>query len=543
MSELIYRLTNHGRGQLLQLAKDKPDLWFDPNTDFGAELGNIGVTDYAEETSSTSSGLLSLPSGSHYGQRERFKMDRNAPAFCDILQDVSPEQANDGRMWEWLCHFRLHRYCYERWPGVRNDNQFEHIMLHWFIRDRDRDVYQNNTASRTFWVGTTAERIAEASGGTLTKQQVAEHLSENPVTYHNIMHWDFSKNPSASALIMEALVKDGRGEGISSGGSITLWKQLNLSAGKVLPEALTEREWIDNIDENLDDVMATPANVKSRWHLRGSRPYRVLSLGAGAQSTVLALMAGKGEYDLPQPDIAIFADTGWEPPAVYEHLDWLEKQLSYPVIRVDNGNIRENLMNGVMPDGSKFIGIPAYLAKAGGDIGIMRRQCTTHYKLKPIHRAIRKELGLQAQQLVPKHIKVEMWIGISADEVDRAKPSREEWIEKRFPLVELGFHRAQLHGWFQANYPDRALPKSACIGCPYHSDAVWKDIKENDPSSFMQAIQVDIALRENPNITPLVPGAKAYLHGSRKPLALVEFEDTTGYQDQMNEECEGLCGI
>ena len=136
-----------------------------------------------------------------------------------------------------------------------------------------------------------------------------------------------------------------------------------------------------------------------------------------------------------------------------------------------------------------------------------------------------------------------MWLGISVDEMDRAKPSREEWIEKRFPLIELGFHRAQLHKWFQTNYPDRTLPKSACIGCPYHSDSVWKDMKENDPDSFMQAIQVDIALRENPNITALVPGAKAYLHASRKPLALVELEDTTGYQDHMNEECEGLCGI
>ena len=49
---------------------------------------------------------------------------------------------------------------------------------------------------------------------------------------------------------------------------------------------------------------------------------RVLSLGAGVQSTTLALLAVRGEIG-PMPDCAIFADTGWEPRAVYEHLTWL----------------------------------------------------------------------------------------------------------------------------------------------------------------------------------------------------------------------------
>jgi hypothetical protein len=39
---------------------------------------------------------------------------------------------------------------------------------------------------------------------------------------------------------------------------------------------------------------------------------RVLSLGAGVQSTTLALLAAHGEVG-PMPDCAIFADTRWEP--------------------------------------------------------------------------------------------------------------------------------------------------------------------------------------------------------------------------------------
>ena len=543
MSEPIKRLTDSGRNALLQLANASPELWQDPGTDFDTELHSRGVIDYAEEIGVTSHGLIELPNGNGYNRLERPKMDRNAAAFCDILQDLSSIQATDGNIWEWLTHFKLHRYACERWPRVNNDNVKEHIQLHWFVRDDNRDLYQNNTASRTYWVGTTADRIAKASRGALTRQQVAEHFSENPITYHNTLQSSMTNNPRIAALVIEALMTEDRGKGISSRGSIALWKQLNVSAGKILPEALSEQEWDNIINLHLDAIMTQKDYVRDSGFLRGTEPYRVLSLGAGVQSTVLALMAEHGEFGLPKPDIAIFADTQWEPRAVYEHLRWLKTQVSFEVRTVTAGNIKENLQKGVMPDNSKFIGIPIFLEKANGENGIMRRQCTTKYKLKPIHQELRKVLGLQPRQPVPKHSKIEMWVGISVDEMSRAKPSQERWIDKKFPLIDLGLSRAQLHKWFLDNYPGHILPKSACIGCPYHSDAIWKDMKENDPDSFMEAVDVDIDLRSNSNITVLIPGAQGYLHRSNKPLALVDFSETKGYQDQMNEECEGLCGI
>ena len=59
-------------------------------------------------------------------------------------------------------------------------------------------------------------------------------------------------------------------------------------------------------------------------------PIHVLSLGAGVQSSTLALMAAKGEVG-PMPTAAIFADTQAEPASVYKWLDWLEAQLPFPV--------------------------------------------------------------------------------------------------------------------------------------------------------------------------------------------------------------------
>ena len=43
---------------------------------------------------------------------------------------------------------------------------------------------------------------------------------------------------------------------------------------------------------------------------------RYISLGAGVQSSVMALMASRGEIG-PTPDCAVFADTQWEPESVY----------------------------------------------------------------------------------------------------------------------------------------------------------------------------------------------------------------------------------
>jgi hypothetical protein len=69
----------------------------------------------------------------------------------------------------------------------------------------------------------------------------------------------------------------------------------------------------------------------------------ILSLGAGVQSTTLALMAAHGEIG-PMPDCAIFADTQAEPGHVYRHLEWMRSPnvLPYPVHIVTQGNYADS---------------------------------------------------------------------------------------------------------------------------------------------------------------------------------------------------------
>ena len=138
---------------------------------------------------------------------------------------------------------------------------------------------------------------------------------------------------------------------------------------------------------------------------------RIIGLGAGVQSSVMALMGDRGDFG-PKPDAAIFADTQWEPAGVYEHLEWLEKQLSFPVYKVTVGNIRENEIEGKTPtsadkEGHHFNTIPLYTTK-----GISHRQCTSQYKIRPILKKTRELLGLAPKQRA-KGIFAEHWLGIS----------------------------------------------------------------------------------------------------------------------------------
>ncbi|HEY1484715.1 MAG TPA: hypothetical protein VGF84_01350, partial [Micromonosporaceae bacterium] len=73
---------------------------------------------------------------------------------------------------------------------------------------------------------------------------------------------------------------------------------------------------------------------------------RYLSLGAGVQSSTLIVLAAAG--DIPTFDLAIFADTGWEPAAVYRNLDRLTgiaAAAGIPIVRVAQGHIRADALD------------------------------------------------------------------------------------------------------------------------------------------------------------------------------------------------------
>ena len=281
--------------------------------------------------------------------------------------------------------------------------------------------------------------------------------------------------------------------------------------------------------------------------------YTVLNLGAGVQSSCLALMAAKGEVT-PMPDFAVFADTQAEPQSVYEWLDWLEKQLPYPVYRVTNGDLTRNSLT---PVSRKIVGrngekigdmymhrlIPVFGIMPNGDkTAAIGRKCTANYKIKPIIKKIKELCQITRGQ---KEVTVTQWIGISWDELQRAKPARDRWSQHYWPLLDRKMKRHDCINWMRENgYPEP--PRSACVYCPFHSDTEWKRLRDDEPFEFLRAIKFDTEIRKKFKEKDQTMKMEIYLHNSCKPLSEVDFDSDEDKGQQVwdfKSECEGMCGV
>lgn len=88
-----------------------------------------------------------------------------------------------------------------------------------------------------------------------------------------------------------------------------------------------------------------------------------------------------------------------------------------------------------------------------------------------------------------------------------------------------------------------AVPRSACVFCPYHSNAEWKHLKATDPAGWNRAVEVDNALRKPGTVANRNLDQKMYVHRSCVPLDVIDFDKPQlGLFRPMANECQGLCG-
>lgn len=278
---------------------------------------------------------------------------------------------------------------------------------------------------------------------------------------------------------------------------------------------------------------------------------RVLNLGAGTQSSVLYLMMCRGE--LPAAEVALFADTQWEPRPVYEHLKWLECEGAgrVPIVRVTAGSLRNAAVAVVRKrkgDPGHFASIPLFVLNPDGSRGMIRRQCTKEYKILPIRKWIREKLlGLSARKPVPAGVRVVQVFGISFDERQRMRAADVRWSVHDYPLVDMKMRRMSVIDWAERHYPGRRFPRSACVACPYRSNNELREMKQSDPAAFADAIRFDEEIRAAAAADRDKPGAITgvpYVHRSCIPLADVNIDgDGPGLWDGVaDNECEGMCG-
>lgn len=266
-----------------------------------------------------------------------------------------------------------------------------------------------------------------------------------------------------------------------------------------------------------------------------------LSLGAGVQFTALLVMANLELKNCPRPDVAIFADTGDEPAWVYEHLAWLEKWSQIPVYRTSAGmSLSSTFFDMAEGRKKRFASIPCFTMGADGRPSILRRQCTKDFKIAPLERKAREFMGFKKGERITGKKKALCMIGISLDEVMRAKPARTPWITSSHPLLDARMTRRDCVVLLK----EKGIPvprKSACVFCPFHDDLTWGDFKRNHPQEWAKVVDVDRVCR---NLTQAGVRQPTFLHRSLKPIDEVDFSPVEdGQLNLFNMECEGMCGV
>lgn len=336
-----------------------------------------------------------------------------------------------------------------------------------------------------------------------------------------------------------------------------------------------------------------------------SEPIDLLSLGAGVQSSTLALLP---VHDiLPKPCGGSFADTWGEPKRVYLWLrdlsgcdieEWkpnhwravpgLYQQgiLPYPIQIVSRGDLAaDSLLMRRTEDGRLYsrTNIPFFTRdNETGALGKIRmRGCTRDFKLTPLIQSARARVAALLPSWRKKHrtalkvlarwkreakearklkqpappfphdafsecqadALVIQWIGISTDEASRMKPSRDPWIRCRWPLIELGMSRSDCIKWMKGNgYP--TPPRSACVYCPFHGNDEWIRLRDDEPMEFKKAVQFERDLQVAKSQSSNFK-TTPFLHRSCVPLDKVNFStgEDSAQLNMFENECEGMCGV
>jgi len=258
-----------------------------------------------------------------------------------------------------------------------------------------------------------------------------------------------------------------------------------------------------------------------------------LSFGAGVQSTALLVCSNLGLHGVPRADVAIFADTGYEPQYVYDQLETMRKWSEIPVEVVSAGDQSSRKSYKTI--------IPAFTLTEGQP-GILRRQCTSNWKIEPIIKAARRHLGYSPRQVIKKTARA--LIGISIDEAQRMKPARERWITNEWPLIDARLRRSdclKIVGEVGLPLPER----SACYFCPFHSTEEWRRLRDHHPEEWNKAVEYDREIRFS---TRAGTDRPVFLHSKLVPLdqVLLDRPDKPLFPeepDQFGNECEGMCGV
>lgn len=211
----------------------------------------------------------------------------------------------------------------------------------------------------------------------------------------------------------------------------------------------------------------------------------VVAYGGGLNST--AVLVGMAQRKVV-PDAIVFADTGAEKPATYDHVAWMDAWCSrngFPrieVVRNERETLEEKcLRNGVLPS-------LAYGLKS----------CSLVFKKDPQEKwATAWERGQEAWNFGERCIKV---IGFDAGETRRAGIKNDErWIFW-YPLIEWDMDREACLALLTAEGVP-VPPKSSCFFCPASTKREILDLSIKHADLMARALKLEAHAKDAGNLT------------------------------------------
>lgn len=263
---------------------------------------------------------------------------------------------------------------------------------------------------------------------------------------------------------------------------------------------------------------------------------KILSCGAGMQSTALALISCENKlaatrgHPAPRPlvpvyDAVLFCDLGMEPPWVLAQVDFIQRACESAGIRFEvlDAPLYADFMKNFGK--RRTISIPWWTVSNDGHKSKMPRNCTIDYKVEVISKFVRWTLlGYRKGQRLRSedHKSHEMHMGFSFEEQRRCKENPNPMFVNRFPLVDMGWTRADSYAYIKDVW-GLETKASACTFCPFHKNYFFQYLKEHEPREYARLIEVDHLLEEKNPKPPM--DSDLFISRSRKRIEELTLED------------------
>jgi hypothetical protein len=227
-----------------------------------------------------------------------------------------------------------------------------------------------------------------------------------------------------------------------------------------------------------------------------------LSFSGGTGSGCIAEMLLNGDLVCDTPLVIVTADPGMENSQTYDYVAemsdrFYEKGFDHRIVKTD---LYGNFLAAVKRKDTRF-DLPPFWTKnrKTGKRGRLMQKCTGAYKIAPMQRVVRKKLqevaGISTSSKRFQQNCVRTWIGFSKDEISRIKEPKQKYIWLQYPLVAMGMTKSDVFKYYKKiNRP--LPPRSVCNACFANDVSHFKEMHENRPSDWEQAVAVDDACRD-----------------------------------------------